>query len=387
MQGKDYNLMAITRIHINADILIWAIERVGNNVDEFLLRNPKVKEWINGTKLPTLKSLENFAKKLYVPLGYLFLQEPPLEECPIPFFRSTSNRQNNINIYDTVLTMQDRQEWLSNYLRQDGMEKLDFVGIINANIQRIEDACNKVREILNIPINWAADFRTIDDAIKYLAVHLEDKGVIVCFNGVVGFNNQRSIPVKECRGFALIDEYCPFIFVNNKDAKQAQVFTLFHELVHILIGYSAGFGDDDSHCHQTELECFCDNVAANCLVPKSLLLEEWSQVGENYDILTKKFKVSRYVIARRAKEIGLITEQRYYYLYNKWNREPANLAKPSGGGSFIPMAIKKTSRTFLAHVNNAISSNRMLYMDAYRLTGLKGDTFHKVVNSPDFYRS
>ena len=379
--------MAITRIHINADILIWAIERVGNNVDEFLLRNPKVKEWINGTKLPTLKSLENFAKKLYVPLGYLFLQEPPLEECPIPFFRSTSNRQNNINIYDTVLTMQDRQEWLSNYLRQDGMEKLDFVGIINANIQRIEDACNKVREILNIPINWAADFRTIDDAIKYLAVHLEDKGVIVCFNGVVGFNNQRSIPVKECRGFALIDEYCPFIFVNNKDAKQAQVFTLFHELVHILIGYSAGFGDDDSHCHQTELECFCDNVAANCLVPKSLLLEEWSQVGENYDILTKKFKVSRYVIARRAKEIGLITEQRYYYLYNKWNREPANLAKPSGGGSFIPMAIKKTSRTFLAHVNNAISSNRMLYMDAYRLTGLKGDTFHKVVNSPDFYRS
>lgn len=379
--------MAITRIHINADILIWAIERVGNNVDEFLLRNPKVEEWINGTKLPTLKSLENFAKKLYVPLGYLFLQEPPLEECPIPFFRSTTNRQNNINIYDTVLAMQDRQEWLSNYLRQDGMEKLDFVGIMTADMQRIEDACNKIRDILNIPINWAADYRTIDDAIKYLTVHLEDKGVIVCFNGVVGFNNQRSIPVKECRGFALIDEYCPFIFVNNKDAKQAQVFTIFHELVHILIGYSAGFGDDDTHCHQTELECFCDTVAANCLVPKSLLLEEWSQVGENYDILTKKFKVSRYVIARRAKEIGLITEQRYYYLYNKWNHETPNLSKPSSGGSFIPMAIKKTSRTFLAHVSNAISSNRMLYMDAYRLTGLKGDTFHKVVNSPDFYRS
>lgn len=387
MQGKDYNLMAITRIHVNADILIWAIERVGNNVDDFLLRNPKVEEWINGTKLPTLKSLENFAKKLYVPLGYLFLQEPPLEECPIPFFRSTTNRQNNINIYDTVLAMQDRQEWLSNYLRQDGMEKLDFVGIMNADMQRIDDACNKVRDILNIPINWAADFRTIDDAIKYLTVHLEDKGVIVCYNGVVGFNNQRSIPVKECRGFALIDEYCPFIFVNNKDAKQAQVFTIFHELVHILIGYSAGFGDNDAHCHQTELECFCDNVAANCLVPKSLLLEEWSQVGENYDILTKKFKVSRYVIARRAKEIGLITEQRYYYLYNRWNKETLSFPKPSGGGSFIPMAIKKTSRTFLAHVSNAISSNRMLYMDAYRLTGLKGDTFHKVVNSPDFYRS
>lgn len=206
--------MATTRINIDANILTWAIERVGYNVDEFLLRNPQVEEWINGTKLPTLKSLENFAKKLYVPLGYLFLTEPPVEECPIPFFRSTTNRQNNINIYDTVLAMQDRQEWLSNYLRLGGAERLDFVGMMNADMQQIEEACQQIRNILNIPINWAANFRTVDDAIKYLTVLLEDKGVIVCFNGVVGFNNQRTIPVKECRGFALIDEYCPFIFIN-----------------------------------------------------------------------------------------------------------------------------------------------------------------------------
>ncbi len=379
--------MATTRIHINARILTWAIERVGYNVDDFLLRNPKIEEWINGTKLPTLKNLENFAKKLYVPLGYLFLPEPPIEECPIPFFRSTTNRQNNINIYDTVLVMQDRQEWLSKHLRLSGADRLNFVGVMNANMQKIDEACQQIREILNIPINWAFEFRTVDDAIRYLTIHLEDKGVIVCFNGVVGFNNKRIIPVKECRGFALIDEYCPFIFINNKDAKQAQVFTIFHELVHILIGYSAGFGDNEEYCNPTELETFCDNVAANCLVPSSLLLEEWRTLGENYEILTKRFKVSRYVIARRAKEIGLISDQRYYYLYNKWNSEPSIRTKVGSGGSFIPMAIKKTSRTFLAHVSNAISNNSLLCMDAYRLTGLKGDTFHKVVNSQDFYRS
>ena len=368
-------------------MLTWAIERVGHNVEEFLLRNPKIEEWIAGTKLPTLKNLENFAKKLYVPLGYLFLNEPPVEECPIPFFRSTTNRQNNINIYDTVLSMQERQEWLSNYLRLEGYEKLECVGSIEPSLRHIESTCNTIYRLLNIPINWATQLRTVEDAIRSLTLCLEDMGIIVCFNGVVGFNNNRTIPVRECRGFALIDEYCPFIFVNNKDAKQAQVFTILHELVHILIGYSAGFGDDEAQGQQTTLEIFCDNVAANFLVPSSLLLEEWGTIGENYDILTKKFKVSRYVIARRAKEIGLISEERLFSLYHRWNNDTTITSKNNSGGSFIPMAIKKTSRTFLAHVNNAISKNQMLYMDAYRLTGLKGDTFHKVVNSPEFYRS
>ena len=376
--------MATARININPEMLIWAIERVGHNVDVFLARNPKVADWIAGIKKPTLKSLEDFAKRLYVPFGYLFLNEPPEEECPIPFFRSATNRQNNINIYDTVLAMQERQDWLSNYLRSEGFERLEFVGGVDPNFEDIDSTCIKLSRLLNLPINWAAEFRTVDDAIKSLTQRIEDMGIIICFNGVVGFNNNRVIPVKECRGFALIDDYCPFIFVNNKDAKQAQVFTILHELVHILIGYSAGYGDDDTETQQTSLELFCDKVAASFLVPKSLLLEEWEKLGENYDILTKRFKVSRYVIARRAKEIGLISETRFYYLYNKWNHESMPISSTKSGGSFIPMAIKKTSRTFLVHVNNALSANQMLYMDAYRLTGLKGDTFHKVINSHDF---
>ena len=115
--------------------------------------------------------------------------------------------------------------------------------------------------------------------------------------------------------------------------------------------------------------------------------EEWKKVGENYTVLAKRFKVSRFVIARRAKEIGYISEQHYYSLYRQWRNEKTDTpTKQGGGGVFIPTAIKKTSRTFLIHINNAISSNRLLHMDAYRLTGLKGDSFHKIINSPQFAR-
>ncbi len=74
--------------NINGEILKWAITRAGNELDDFFMSNPNVKEWIDGEKFPTIRQLENFAQKVYVPFGYMFLQEPPKEEIPIPFFRT-----------------------------------------------------------------------------------------------------------------------------------------------------------------------------------------------------------------------------------------------------------------------------------------------------------
>ena len=133
---------------------------------------------------------------------------------------------------------------------------------------------------------------------------MEDKDVIISYNSVVGFNNSRPIPVKACRGFTLIDDYAPFIFVNSKDAKGAQMFTLIHEFTHILTGYSAGVGEIDIE-HSSDTEKFCDKVADNFLVPELLFKEVWTNLGEDYATLSKRFKVSRFVIARRAMELGI----------------------------------------------------------------------------------
>ena len=73
-----------------------------------------------------------------------------------------------------------------------------------------------------------------------------------------------------------------------------------------------------------------------------------------------------------------------FQLYNIWKNEPKIKRDNNQGGNFYPSAIKKSSCTFLSHVNNALNRNMLLHMDAYRLTGLKGDTFHKILNSPFF---
>ncbi|MCF8308670.1 MAG: hypothetical protein K9I68_06650 [Bacteroidales bacterium] len=66
-----------TEVDINTDILSWAIERAGYDVREFEVKFPKVSEWLEQQKKPTVRQLEDFARKVHLPFGYLLLDEPP----------------------------------------------------------------------------------------------------------------------------------------------------------------------------------------------------------------------------------------------------------------------------------------------------------------------
>ncbi|MEJ7823077.1 MAG: hypothetical protein WKF85_12190, partial [Chitinophagaceae bacterium] len=104
-----------TEVNINANIITWAIARAGYELQEFITKVPTVAKWIAGTKKPTVKQLETFSKKVHLPFGYLFLAEPPKENLPIPFFRTNNPQATgvSVNVYDTILLMQQRQDWLS----------------------------------------------------------------------------------------------------------------------------------------------------------------------------------------------------------------------------------------------------------------------------------
>ena len=97
--------MALTRVHIPPDILRWAVQRAGKDVDEYASEHPKYREWLEGVSDPTFSMAQKFAQKLYVPFGYLFLKEPPKEKLAIPFFRRNQIGSQNLNISDTVNEM------------------------------------------------------------------------------------------------------------------------------------------------------------------------------------------------------------------------------------------------------------------------------------------
>lgn len=366
-----------TTIKIEQNIISWAIERAGHEINAFFEDNPLYKKWYNEEKTPTLKQLEKFSNKLHVPFGYLLLQEPPEEILPIPFYRSIAgNTKTSINVFDTIQILQRRQEWLKDYLLENEHEPLSFVGKFNIEAS-VDDIVKDIRNTLNLNDKWASGFKTWEDALNHLTEQIEEIGIVINFNGVVQNNTHRPISVKECRGFVLVDEIAPFMFVNNADAKAAQLFTLIHELAHIWLGESAGFENQNMLPSNDPIEILCDKVAAEFLVPTEILQSIWLELND-----IKKtahfFKVSPIVIARRILDLGIYTKKKFFDFYNSYMEEFREKKERMGsGGDFYATAKKRISLAFAAHINNAVKTNQLLYRDAYKLTGLKGDTFNK----------
>ncbi|AZI32455.1 ImmA/IrrE family metallo-endopeptidase [Kaistella carnis] len=371
-----------TRIeNINKELIEWAIIRNGNSVEEFYSQNANVESWINGEKFPTVKQLETFTHKVHVPFGYMFLPKPPNETIPLPFFRTGKNSTNKVslNVFHTVQIIQDRQNWLTEYLEDLHFPQLDFVGKFSINDDYI-DIVNHIRNVLKLELDWASKHNKWEEALDYLTIKIEEAGIIVTYNGIVGNNTHRVIDVNECRGFVLVNKKAPFLFINSADAKAAQMFTIMHELAHVWLGESAGFNNANLIPADDPLEILCDKVAAELLVPEIYFLKKW-KTSQNFKYLSKIFKVSPIVIGRRALDLKLITFQQFIRFYNEYMNEiKERKDRQSSGGDFYATTKKRISLRFAAFVNNAVKENKLLYRDAYKLTNMKGETYNKFIN-------
>ena len=364
-------------VDINNNLLIWAIERAGINIDEVSRTIPSFSAWLLGKKKPTVKQLEKFAQKVHLPFGYLFLENPPEEKLPIPFFRTLNSQEHkiNINIYDSVLMLQQRQSWLTDYLKENNYLQLNFVGKFSSN-PNINDVVNDIRTTLKINEDWAKEFSTWEKAKDHLTQLIEDAGIITNFSSIVGNNTRRNIKVDDCRGFVLVDDYAPFMFINSADSKSAQMFTMAHELAHIWIGQSAGFDFRQLQPANNQTEVLCDKIAAEFLVPAKSIEDSWKTV-KDIPQLARYFKVSQIVIARRLLDLGKINKNEFITFYDKYiDQDFVRSENREGGGDFYKTQRKRLSIRFLSFVNQAVKENKLLIRDAYNLTNLKGETYH-----------
>ncbi|MCK5367868.1 MAG: ImmA/IrrE family metallo-endopeptidase, partial [Cyclobacteriaceae bacterium] len=326
----------------------------------------------------TIKQLEKFSKKVHLPFGYLFLPEPPKEKLPIPFFRTNNSQAEkvSVNVYDTILLLQQRQDWLKNYLADNHFGELDFVGKFKG-VENVNSIVADIRSVLGLDQNWVSQFKTWQETLNHLVEVIEDNGIITVFNGVVENNTSRPIEVDECRGFVLVNELAPFMFINNADSKAAQMFTIVHELAHIWTGHSAGFDFRKLLPATDPIEILCDHVAAEFLVPEQTFNERWRE-QPNIKNVARFFKVSEIVIARRALDTRSINKREFFAFLNEYkNREFIKKQNQGSGGDFYATARKRLSITYASHINNAVKSGQLLFRDAYKLTSMKGDTFEK----------
>lgn len=360
---------------IEPALLRWAVARADVTRAELAksagTSEAIVEKWLAGDKQPSFVQLRKVASRLRVPLGVLFLSEPPDEPLPIADYRTvagTKFEEPSTELRDVLHSVLRRKDWLSEYQQDTGAGPTQ---IVNSAVSRdsVPQLAAQIREALELenfkrPAN-SADF------LRELVKRTEAAGINVARNGVVGNNTHRPLNVDEFRGFSISDPYAPYIFINGADSPAAQIFTLVHEIAHIVRGDTGISAQGVTNVGR--IEAICNAVAAEVLVPRSEFSSVWDVNVELEDAVAaaaKHFRVSRYVIAIRAFENGLIAQGDLDNLLSTFRQQYQNRSKGSGG-NFYSTLVTRNGRTFSTRVVEALDRQHLLTRDAASLLDTK----------------
>jgi Zn-dependent peptidase ImmA (M78 family) len=373
----------VLRVDVRRELLLWACERVGKEVGDLESRFPKLAEWVESDARPTLKQLEAFAKATHTPVGYFFLPEPPEEEVPIPDLRTIGLerlKRPSPDLLETLYICLQRQEWYREFARSIGEEPCEFVGSAQIS-DGVEDTAATIRDALNFDLEERSLTPTWTEALRIFIEKAEEAGVLVMINGVVGSNNHRKLDPQEFRGFALADELAPLVFINGADTKAAQIFTLAHELAHIWLGETALSDVTPTTRPTHEVEIWCNQVAAELLVPLAALrksLQAGMELADELQRLARLFKVSTLVILRRLHDIGALNQRELWERYDSELKRLRAIPKGSGGNFYFTQAVRVSKRFARALVVSTLEG-QTLHRDAFRLLGFsKLSTFREL---------
>ncbi|OIQ93088.1 hypothetical protein GALL_249880 [mine drainage metagenome] len=381
----------MTRISVSADMLRWARDRARLDVFALEARFPKLAAWETGEVLPTLKQLEDYARATHAPIGYFFLPEPPAEPMPIPDFRTMADRviaRPSPNLLDTIYACQERQAWYRDFELVNGEPPVHFIGTMNSGVAPLQ-AAEQIRARLSFDVDARRDCRTWTEALRMFIEQAERIGVLVMVSGVVLNNNYRHLDPQEFRGFALADAHAPLVFINGADSKAAQMFTLAHELAHLWLGQSAVSDVSAGEASDNAIETWCNQVAAELLVPMNVFVAELiadEPMRDTLSRLARRFKVSTLVILRRLADAGRLDRNAFFSAYRAELEHLRSLdAAGTGGGDFYRTTAARVSKRFARALVESTLEGRTLYRDAFRMLGIaKTSTFNEFGRSLNF---
>ncbi|MEZ4540247.1 MAG: ImmA/IrrE family metallo-endopeptidase [Chloroflexota bacterium] len=334
---------------LNPQMLKWARERAGYSLAEIarlLKRDVEVvSKWESGESAPTYVQLETLAYTYYKrPTALFFFPSPPEEPEAKQSFRTLPDSEVNRLQPDTLLAIREAKA------RQISLSELS--GGVNPSKQLIyreleidvhhgvQSAAARVRQFLGISLPTQKSWKSTETALEKWRDAVQRAGIFVF---------KRSFKQKDVSGFCLSDPEFPVIYLNNSTAKSRQIFTLFHELAHILLNTNGVTKQNDNYINQLEgdarrVEVFCNQFAGEFLVPSVDFYRQVSSTPlmSNRDVislveeLASQFNVSREVILRKLLDRELVSQTLYDKLTRQWLEEyraQKERAKEKPGGN------------------------------------------------------
>ena len=374
----------LTRIEVNPSLLVWAGERSGIDTQSLEARFPRLSSWRSGDAQPIFRQLEKFARATHTAFGYFLMESPPDLVLPIADFRALGGSEVSgpgPNLLDTIHECTLRQSWYHDYLIREGAEPVTWIGKLSIETNPMQ-AAQQVREALNYEVDSRKRFADWSAAFSYLIRTVEGQGALVMVNGVVGANNRRKLDPEDFRGFSLVDDLAPLIFVNGADTRAAQIFTLIHEYAHLCIAQGGVSNASLEQESDYAIERWCNAVAAEVLAPAHSLQNLYpalAQSDNRIGDLAKIFRCSGTVVLYRLLDLSLISRAEFGSLMKEQKEKFAGTAKVSAGGNFYATLPRRVSPTFASAVVSSALSGQTDFREAKRILGIaKTSTFDEL---------
>jgi Zn-dependent peptidase ImmA (M78 family)/DNA-binding XRE family transcriptional regulator len=384
-------MIAPSRALITPEVVRWARERARAKRDEVakaLGKTPgSIEAWELGTSAPTFNQAQRLAEILHVPFGYLFLPSPPHERIPLHDFRTLRGAESgpSAELIDLLNDVMFKHQWYRELLLEQGTLPLAFIGKSSLR-DGSDQVAESIRDVLHIDSKLRQESATWDEFLRNLIRNAEAAGILVMRSGVAAGDSRRPLGIKEFRGFAISDPIAPLVFLNSKDSRSAQIFTVAHEIVHIWIG-ETGISNEDLKEPRlrghADVERFCNQAAAEILAPKLEFLAKWQKhwsIADNADSLAHMFKVSKVVVLRRAFDLEIITSKQYKEHYAIEERKFVDRPKRKGGGNYLRNVLTRNGPILTGAVVRGALEGTVLYRDAARLLNISVPTVPKLAD-------
>jgi len=333
----------IQQLPINPDTLRWARETANISVEEVAFRMKKppeiVEDWERkGGKSPTYVQLETLAYEIYKrPVAIFFFPDPPREIDPKGSFRTLPPSELEdlsstfFKLFRDAQAMQINLEELNGGINPS--QNKIFRDLSFSPKDNVEDMAAAAREYLGIPLKAQLQWKDVSTALKEWRKAIEGKGIYIFKDA---FHSD------EISGFCIYDREFPVIYLNNTMPLTRQIFTLFHELVHLLLKTGGIDKRNDAFLRKLKgdnkrAEILCNRFTGAFLVPDSdfaAMLKETIVDEEGIQQLANRYNVSREVILRKCLDRKLVSRAYYEQKSKQWAKEAEDRRRQGDRGNY-----------------------------------------------------
>jgi Zn-dependent peptidase ImmA (M78 family) len=351
--------MAKEELPVTPGLISWARTRAGLSLREASKTFRHIEEWEAGRRKPTYPQLESLAEAFKVPIAVFFFPDPPEVPEIGETFRTLPETEIDQLPSQIRLLLRKAKAMQLNLSElnagQNPAERLITRDLSFDEPVRLPAMARQVREYLKIGLEDQQRWNDDDSALKAWRQALFDVGIYVF---------KDAFRADEYSGFSIYDELFPLIYVNNSAAKTRQIFTLFHELAHLLFHTSGIDTIHDDYIPRLvpdaqRLEILCNRFAAEFLLPDltlSNVLRGKEALEATAEELARRFHVSREVIFRRFLDRGLIDQATYEEAAARWAKQKQREAP---GGDYYWTKLSYLGREYVGLALREYHQNRI----------------------------